>query len=95
MVAELAGGGIGIDVEIIEPDFSPFDAGVTVHQIGLAVTQRFYFRPAQDHSGLHRVFDEVIVPRLFVLADYFDAVHDLFWRKILTGLTGPGGKPPL
>ena len=77
VVAELAGGRVGIDMKIVEPNFSPLDRGITIHQVGFAFAQGFHLGSAQDHSRLDRVFDEVIVPRLFVLADDLDAVHDL------------------
>ena len=45
MEAELAEGrGVGVDMKIIEPDFTPLDRGVAVHQIGLALAQGFHPR---------------------------------------------------
>jgi len=61
--------GIRADMSIDKEDLAPFDITVTIPQVDLSLPQGFDLRPEQADPGLVRLFDKVVMKRLFVLTN--------------------------
>jgi hypothetical protein len=69
LVIELIRPGVGADVGVDQERLAFLHARVAVGQVGLAVTQRFYFAAHQNQTGFIGLVDEVIMACLPVDAD--------------------------
>src|ERR1700676_1849129 len=67
LVAELASGSVGADVDALEERLAIFDARVTVAQICAMGAQRFYFGAGEREARLERLLDEEVVASLAVV----------------------------
>src|ERR1700684_1891809 len=69
LVAELAGGSVGADMNALEKRLAILDARVTVAQICAMRAQRLDLGAGEREAGLERLLDEEVVPRLAVVDD--------------------------
>ena len=63
---------VGADVHLIDENFTIFDPGIGVLEIGPALPQRFDLRAHQNEAGFNGFIDEIIEARLAVLGNDFD-----------------------
>src|ERR1017187_7787646 len=59
------------DVRVDQPGFVVADLGVSVLELNIAVLDRLHFRAGQDQARLESLHQEVVVPRLPVVAEDF------------------------
>jgi len=64
-----AGGVERRDVATDQPGFAVLEDDVAVRQLHFLLTHAFDFPAEQHHPGFERVFDEIIMKRLFVAGD--------------------------
>ena len=57
---------------IMQPGFVIFNRRIAFLELHFAGFGRFYFRPREDHAGLEAFQQEVVVPRLPVVAQDFE-----------------------
>ncbi len=60
---------VGVDVDVVDPHLSRFDAGEAVAQVDVAFANRLHLGPEQRDPGLEGFEDVVVVERLPVLGD--------------------------
>src|SRR6266481_521878 len=82
LVAELAGGRIGADMDAFQKRLAVFYPRVTVAQIRAMRPQRLYFGAGQREAGLQRLLDKEIMPRLAVIDDQVKSVA--FWFAVIS-----------
>ena len=54
--------GVGPDMQVEQERFAILDEAVGVFEVGLALADRFDFRPAQRHAGLELLKEKVVMP---------------------------------
>src|SRR5271168_5089176 len=74
LVAELACGSVGADMDALEKRLAVLDARVAVAQICAMRPQRLDLGAGEREAGLERLLDEEVVPRLAVVDDQVEAV---------------------
>ncbi len=84
LVAELAGGSVGADVNAFEERLAVLDARVTVAQICAMRPQRLDLGAGEREAGLERLLDKEVVPRLAVVDDQVEAVGGGFAVAVMS-----------
>src|SRR5260370_764952 len=74
LVAELAGGRVGADMDALQKRLAVLYSRVAVAQIGAMRPKRFHFGAGQREAGLQRLLDKEIMPRLAVFDDEIESV---------------------
>ena len=81
LVVEAISFGVFRDVAIDEEDFPALRMRIGIADRGLAAAQRLHLCAGQHDTGLHHLFDEVVVPRLAVVRRDLDPGVLVFFRS--------------